>query len=552
MKRYIMMACAGIVSLPAVYAQENANDSTLNRTVVVENQFNPEVMDASKINVLPRMEEPAVEKRIIDYATTTHLVTGWQDEPMGPIAREWKRKKAQKGYLRAGYGTRGNLDVKGSYLWDMSPKDQMQLMVSSYGFDGSNPSYFEGQDWEARFYRTDASLDYSHKFKSVEFQLGGSLASQVFNYMHDEASKAIEPTHQHYTLGEGYVGIASFDASLPFQFALQTGVRMFDRKYALPTFSEGGETDIHTTGNFYGVLNENQKVGIGFTMDNMMYDADLFFKDYTLLNLNPYYAIESDDYKVRLGAHVDWQTANGSGIKVAPDVRLEYIFSDSYALYLNATGGSKLNGFRALNAVTPYWSQENQLRTSHTQLDARMGLKASPVDNLGLEVFGGYRITKNELFSMRTSNETKFFWYTEMLQDKAKVGYGGLELKYTYKDRFDFGLKGVYYGWSCDSGNDALLYLKPQFTLDFNVRAKIIDDLYAIAGYQFEGRKDVKTAGLEKADPISNLYVGAEYILSNRMTVFARFNNLLNKEYITETGYPSQGFHAIAGLSVRF
>lgn len=40
--------------LSVAYAQQ---DSTLNRTVVVENEYNPNIMDASKINVLPRVEE---------------------------------------------------------------------------------------------------------------------------------------------------------------------------------------------------------------------------------------------------------------------------------------------------------------------------------------------------------------------------------------------------------------------------------------------------------------------------------------------------------------
>lgn len=46
--------------LSVAYAQQ---DSTLNRTVVVENEYNPNIMDASKINVLPKVEEPAVMKK---------------------------------------------------------------------------------------------------------------------------------------------------------------------------------------------------------------------------------------------------------------------------------------------------------------------------------------------------------------------------------------------------------------------------------------------------------------------------------------------------------
>ena len=56
MKKIAIIAFVGLLPLSTVYAQQ---DSTLNRTVVVENEYNPTVMDASKINVLPRVEEPA-------------------------------------------------------------------------------------------------------------------------------------------------------------------------------------------------------------------------------------------------------------------------------------------------------------------------------------------------------------------------------------------------------------------------------------------------------------------------------------------------------------
>ena len=69
MKKYRkqILICAGLVTLTNVAAQQQQkNDSTVNRTVVVENQYNPEVMDAIKVNVLPKIEEPAVAKTQIN------------------------------------------------------------------------------------------------------------------------------------------------------------------------------------------------------------------------------------------------------------------------------------------------------------------------------------------------------------------------------------------------------------------------------------------------------------------------------------------------------
>ena len=75
-------------------------------------------------------------------------------------------------------------------------------------------------------------------------------------------------------------------------------------------------------------------------------------------------------------------------------------------------------------------------------------------------------------------------------------------------------------------------------------------DLPMALDYRNEGGKEL--AGKSIPDPITSLSVSAEYELLTRITVSARLNNLLNKNYITETGYPVQGFNVMAGISVRF
>lgn len=557
MTRKVIIICAGICAATTLAAQEQAKDSTLNRTVVVENQYNPEVMDAFKVNILPKVEEPAVAKQEINYAGGIHPFAAWEVNPMKPFNSEMRQENAHRGYARISYGNRNNTDVKGGYLWDITKRDHLGVMASLYGMYGDISNLTGTQDWKSRFYRTDAALDYTHDFRKVSLKIGGDFASQVFNYM--PASTDLNPDaptttgRQHYTLGEGYVRVASQEGQLPVEFALQSGFRSFNRKYDIYGLASGAEKIIHTSGFIAGNINEEQQVGVGLVMDNLMYDAAL--KNYTLVQLNPYYTIKNDDVSLRLGAHVDVQAGHDGGVNFAPDVKLAYTFADSYVIYVQALGGSRLNDFRTLNDMSPYWAQLSQLRTSSTPLDAGIGLKASPVSGLGFHLYGGYRITKNELFSLPGIEsfalaDATHYTYNFLLQDKAKVGYGGASISYAYKDWIDFTLQGTYYGWNTDSDNELLLALKPEFAVGFYARSRIMKDLHIALDYRYEGRKDI--AGQSITDPINSLSVSAEYELLNRITVFARLNNLLNKNYITETGYPVQGFNVMAGISVRF
>lgn len=556
----IMLA---FLPMSAAYAQQ---DSTLNRTVVVENEYNPSIMDASKINVLPKVEESAVVKKGIEYATALRPVSAWTYESMSPITREWPMNQAKRGYVRAGYGNYGNVDFKVGYLWDITKNDRLKVGVSLDGMNGTLKNWND-EEWKSRFYSTGFRLAYSHDFGKTTLNLGGGLQSQVFNYMPvfvESASQAVQTERnadkQHYTLGDFHVGVSSRDESLPLQFTLQTGFEYFGIKYPLyysDNVSAGKEKIVHTEGDVWGELNGEERVGIRFDMDNLFYSSGSLMSNYTSLCLNPYYTLEDDDWRVRVGAHVDWQSGNNSGIDVAPDVKAEYLFSDSYVLYLHALGGRELNDYRRLNAFSPYWSLNDQMPSTYVPFNATLGFKASPVNGLWFNVFGGYRISKDELSCNLVAD--KEFYYTRFLQDKIKTTYGGAELKYGYKDLFDASLKGTFYSWKVDRTDEELyLATKPKFELSFHAEAKVFEGLKINAGYDYVHRREYTVRGENGTlydaglGNISNLSVGADYTFLKDLSVFGRVNNLLNKQYYYEYGYPAEKLNVLAGFSLVF
>lgn len=538
MKKIAIIVFACILLLPAAYAQQ---DSTLNRTVVVENEYNPTVMDASKINVLPKMEEQAVAKKGIEYATDLQLVSDWNYEEMPPFVREWSAAHADRGYIRGGYGNYGNMDFKAGYVWDMTGKDRLQLGASINGWNGMFKDTDE-MDWKSRFYSSRFRLEYSHTFSKAILNLGGHFGSQTFNYLPLAEEASAKQTH---TLGDFFIGLASVDEALPLQFRVQTGARYFGVKYPLkyvkPT-NFGKEAEIHTLGDVWGRLSGKRRLGIAFQMDNLMYSEDGLMNNRTSLCLNPYYVLEDDNWRVRLGIHVDWLSGDDSGVDMAPDVKMEYVFSDSYVFYLHVLGGRELNDFHRLNSLSPYWYMYRSLPDTYVTMDAKAGLKGSPMEGVWFNVFGGYKIIKNELFYDLSLGRTFF------CDDDAKVPYAGAEVKYGYKDLFDFSVKGMYCSWSPNgnwTGGD-IGKRKPELELDFRADVCVFSGLRIHAGYEYVKRKESQIA------PVSNLYTGACYEFLSRLSVFAHVDNLLNKTYTYESGYPAEKLNVLAGLSLKF
>ena len=142
----------------------------------------------------------------------------------------------------------------------------------------------------------------------------------------------------------------------------------------------------------------------------------------------------------------------------------------------------------------------------------------------GFNVFGGYRISKDELFCNLVDADG--YYFTHFLQDKAKTAYGGAELKYGYKDWFDASLKGTFYSWKTDNENEELyLVTKPKFELNFYAEAKVFEGLKVNLGYEYVQRKEyVIEEGNSSKDfglgNISNLSVGASYTFLKDLSVF--------------------------------
>ena len=552
MKKKIVIASMGMCAFLATYAQQQ--DTTLVRTVVVENQYNPTVMDASKINVLPKVEEPTVPKANIDYATSIRSVASWANQSMSPIVREWKPDAAYRGYLRAGYGNNGNVDARLGYLWDITKKDRLNVEASLGGWNGDVTDR-NGEDWTSRLYNTRLGLDYRHTFKKMDLMLGGAYRSQVFNYMNPQyyygnLSRSVEnPSgRQHQTMANAHLGIASTDKDMSIQFVGEVGMNLFKQKY--PTnIAESSENNFYLKGDVWKPIND-QRFGLAWDFNTYSYSmGDM--KGNTSLELNPYYGYENDDWRIRLGAHVDWWSGIDDEVNFSPDINIEYIFSDSYVFYAKAGGGRENKSFMDMTDFTPYWTLSHPyILPTYVSLDAAIGLKASPMNGLWFNLTGGYQIREDDLFWKLVDASASYLGFE---QGKSKVAYGSAELKYDYKDLFDLNLKATYYHWGWDGiegldkyDEERILALKPEMELNAEVGFKPIQGLRINAGYEYVKRAE------EIYDPICNLYAGADYVLMKNLSVFAKVNNLLNKEYVRYDGYPAQKLNFLGGLSFQF
>lgn len=541
----------------ALQAQtQQPKDTTMTRTVVVEQEYNPNIMDASKVNVLPKVEEPAVVKKKAEYAVTPLPATTIPMGMMNPYLISKMQPNATPGYIRAGYGNYGNLDVFANYLFRLSDKDKLNVRFQMDGMDGELDMPEEELTWDAYYYRTRANIDYTHQFSRIDFNLAANFGLSNFNLA------PYEPGKQKFTEGDFHIGLKSTDESYPVQFKAETNLMMYNRQNNNTLlFSDAlGETQIHTKGVVSGTISDEQTINIGADIRNIFYTKDFktedlpVYEDRTTLALNPYYELNNDSWRLHIGANVDFSFGAGKTLRVSPDVTAQYVFSDSYVLYAQATGGKMVNDLRRLERISPYLLPLGTIHDTYEQLNAAIGFKASPCTGLWLNLYGGYQDLKDDAFQMQQADEetvdgeTAYYQFQDLGFTNSHNVYAGLKISYDYKDIFAFAIDGTYRNW--DAKEEYALLLKPAYELKFDATLRPVKGLGIHLGYNYAGREEVKDLG--KLSAINNLYAGAEYNVFKGVSVYARLNNLLNQEYQYYLGYPTEGFNFLGGLSFRF
>lgn len=542
--QYILGGIALLIFPLGVHAQKQVKDSTVNRTVIVEQEYNPDILDASKINVLPKVEPPTVSKRTVEYDATLVPAGNIPTTTMQAYTGKEVQSKALPGYVRLGYGNYGNLDMRANYLFMLSNNDRINLNFHMDGMNGKLDLPDNNGDWKSYFYRSYANIDYRHSFKKVDFNVAGNFGLSNFNFLPGAAVNK-----QKFTSGDLHFGVKSTDKNLPLRFSAETNLMLYGRQYDFGTF-DSKETLIRTKALVTGSLSEEQTVGIAFAMDNVFYKNN-GFENYTSLNLNPHYRFENDDWKINLGAHIDMAFNFGKGFRVAPDVTAEYNFSDSYVLYMQAKGGKRQNDFRRLETFCPYGQITSQPDATYEQLNAALGFKASPVAGLWFNLYGGYQNLKDDLYFYP---ETENYEVLRISQWNTSNIYAGLEVSYDYKDILTFSASGIYRSWDASKNEsnetpNKILVFKPAFEADFHVDIHPISSVLINLGYQNISREKVGDA---KVAPVSNLYLGGSYEFFKGISAYARINNLLNKDYQYYWGYPTEGINFLGGVSFKF
>jgi hypothetical protein len=562
---------------------------------VVEQEYNPTISDAVKVNVVPQVAPPTVVKQKALYDVNAPLVADVPAGIMPVYAGAATQQQRPLGFARLGYGNNGNLDAAAAIDWRSPDKnDRINARFLLDGMNGNLNIYDEniaqqmGRDkWGAYHYLTAVNVDYAHIFSKVTLTAGGHYHLRNFNYL-----AYAQAMRNKFSAGDVHAEVRSNTADPRIGYRIGIAYRSYDRAH-IGDIGELGQTDGNDgvdehhwiiDGGISFRLSEQQRVG----MDVNMRLTSSNIERREALDLTPYYLFRKGQWNVRAGLHIGMASRGGQDYSFAPDVLAEYRVAKSYLIYVQAKGGRVFNDMSRLEQLSPYGNMSlrkngdsGQIQLpgySYEKVNAAIGFKGSPTDGLWFNLYAGVqRWYQDMLLQLQIAtlpgissvpgegeNHVSRTWFE---QDDTENSYLGAELRYDYKQRFTLTANARYRQWSISGKKeeaDARAYLlsfKPKLELNIQAELRPIPALQLHAGYRRITRNnsmlraqssDIIDIRGYNYNAVANLYAGGSYQFMPALSLYARLDNLLNQHYSYSPGYPAQGFAVLGGVRYEF
>ena len=581
MKKNIFAVILGLLATFGLHAQA-LKDTVLTRQLELQREFNPTLQDANKINSLPTVREPQVTKANTDFATWTVRAT-----PPIEIALPQPGKimtdipfSLQKGYLKLNAGNYANIYAALGYRFLDSESDKLNFM---FLHNSSNGSLDYNQDVTPRqikmkYMDNFAKLNFKHIFEASEFDIYGSFLHSQFNYFgnnygdtraHNNNNQMLSVFNLKATLHNTQSEAINYRGSFNYHyFTTKYGKTLTDEslngnqieaKIDLNKSFMGGDNLLGVKGDFTGVF-----------YDEIALSGEEKISNFLMVDANPYIHLEGFNWKMRLGANLDFVFDDENSFYISPNIALSLMMTENSSLYVNAMGGVDKNTYLDMYRESRYILPNTIVKHSYTPYAIDGGTKIGAINGFRIDLFGGYKKTKDEHFLVLQSekapigNNPPSPWiYHEFLQPvfgELTHSHIGGRIHSNIWSPLDVSLevKKNFYSLSKLKGlefepTELKAWNKPGLEVDIDATFSVTNDVKVMLGYYFANERwSIANGQSVEMDNINNLSAGALYNISKMFTVNLKANNLLNQSYDIWYGHPAQGISVMGGFTFKF
>ncbi|MFV8379705.1 TonB-dependent receptor [Flavobacterium sp. LB3R33] len=560
------------------FAQKKEQIGT--ETVNVVKPYTPKISDAFKVKEIPELDEEGnAKKETIKYTIFSFPVASTFTPSKGKAEGVEKEKQAHlfKNYATFGVGNYGTFIGELFVNHDINNTDYVGGMFRHHSSEGG----IQNVALEDGFYDTSLDLMYGSNQKDVSWNLDLGYQNQIYNWYglpenfgstltpQDRVTliNGINPQQTYGTISLG--GNVAFNesilnkASLKYNHFSDASGSSENRFYAKPTV----EFDVMESAVKTNIIVDY--VGGSFKKNYSNTNTERVKYGFTNFGIAPSFVMQEDDWTLNIGAGLFYSLDNvnsNNKFLVYPQFNASYkVVGDLMIFYAGAEGNLEQNSYMDFVNENPFLSPTLNIAPTDKQYDVFAGLKGKLTNNVSYNVKASYVNERNKAlfrsndYNENTSNDDYAYGnsFQVVYDDMKTLSFYG-ELKADFSEDVSFGINGTFSSYTNDFQQEAwnLPTIKLNSNLDFNITEK----WFAGANVFYVGeRKDfqINTDFSANAAPVTlksyfdvNANVGFKY--SDRLTAFARANNITNNAYQKWLNYPVQGFQVILGVNYKF
>ncbi|MGC9331340.1 MAG: hypothetical protein ACP5DZ_05605 [Bacteroidales bacterium] len=278
------------------------------------------------------------------------------------------------------------------------------------------------------------------------------------------------------------------------------------------------------------------------------------------VNLSPYLAHHTDNFKLKLGLHTRSRfIEDSSSYHFYPDIYIEHNIADVILPYASFSGNLQEHPIHKISRINPYINDTLNVSDVNIKQHLTLGFKGRISDEVQFNLNGHYVKAENQYFFVNDYGNLP-------LRNRFNVEYADVEMFKFYGElNFDYGyafnlraygqyklftsLQDIEKPWHVPAIKCGLFARKRILpALTFSADAFVLIDRYALV-------PDDDNAGSlipEKLSPAVDVNLKAEYAVNRQLNAVLELNNLAFQNYEIWNQYPVYGFHIMAGINYSF
>lgn len=570
MKR-LTIALAASLALSATSAQ------TLNKEIIIDRTINPTVRAANPLSsatpvvIAPDMNTPRLNfsQIAIPAATPSLIDTLPAADPKTALPLS-----PYRGYASLGYFPAYNAGISAGYRAIDTHKSTLgiwtQFCGSSYKHLPETPTSI---DPEMRFNRNTATI--GADFTSIISRAGRLDVSADFTYdrMRSPLSPETDPAHHSVTLFNGDIHWSARSTTMAYYLTADYHNFAFHTPVVTPAtqhhynFAAGTAHFLSPSTQLAGSISANFLSTSNYiltSIDEPYKQSFVESRTIGLINFDPSLRYNVNNFHLKLGLRLQFMSHMEKTLNVAPDISLSYTPLSCITAFASATGSKRLNSLASLWEINPYISPLHGYGASNVPLDARIGATFGPFHGASATIEGGYAMA-NDWLTFNATDLNGSVTPSQLLATNVRAFMAKATLRYSLPPYVS--VKASYMISQGDN-EKKMWYLNrdgAKNVLSIEASTDVIDrlDIHAAyelrtgrRSYQFNATADPSASAATTAIiPLKawhSLNIGADYRVTEAVSAFINFENILCCRTPLIAPIPSQSIHGAVGVAIKF